>query len=115
MNHLNSVLLEGVVTGPAELETSNGAKIYRFTIKTSRFEPVDDDLTESASFIDVETYGKLATHCSVECTEGRGVRVVGRIKQEYCEDDDGKLFSFVKIVADHVEYKPAFRKAKESE
>ena len=50
--------------------------------------------------------GKLATVCAEHLTKGRGIRVVGRIKQERWEDPDGDARSKVVIVAEHVEFKP---------
>ncbi len=41
--------------------------------------------------------------------KGRGVRIVGRLKQERWTGTDGKNYAKVKIVADHVEFKPQFR------
>ena len=42
--------------------------------------------------------------------KGRGVRVVGRLKQDRCADPDGKQYSRVSIVAEHVEFKPQLMK-----
>jgi single-strand DNA-binding protein len=42
------------------------------------------------------------------------VRVVGRLKQDRWEDQEGKTRAKVHIVAEHVEFKPKF-KADESE
>ncbi len=109
MNHLNSVIVEGKVTGPVELvESTGGSKSFQFTIRSVRYE--GDEMIEIASYIDIVTYGKLADHSSVECVEGRGIRVVGRIKQVFGQEgvEDGR--SYVFIVADHIEYKPMFRK-----
>ena len=42
--------------------------------------------------------------------KGRGVRVVGRLKQDRWADQEGKNHDRVKIVAEHVEFKPVFNK-----
>ena len=41
--------------------------------------------------------------CSVAV--GKGLRIVGRIKEEWTTDDAGKTHSRVKIIAEHVEFK----------
>ena len=40
--------------------------------------------------------------------KGRGVRVVGRLKQDRWVGKDGKNYSKVKVVAEHIEFKPKF-------
>ncbi|RKX84665.1 MAG: single-stranded DNA-binding protein, partial [Spirochaetes bacterium] len=47
--------------------------------------------------------------------KGRGVRVVGRIKQDRWKDQDDKSREKFKIVAEHVEFKPLFTKNKDEE
>jgi len=42
--------------------------------------------------------------------KGRGVRVVGRLKQDRWTDADGKPHSRIFIVAEHVEFRPQFKK-----
>ena len=61
---------------------------------------------EEVSFIEATTVGKLATVCAEHLTKGRGVRVVGCIKQERWEDADGNARSKIVIVAEHVEFQP---------
>jgi single-strand DNA-binding protein len=41
--------------------------------------------------------------------KGRGVRVVGRLKQERWQDGDGKAQSKIIIVAEHIEFRPEFK------
>jgi single-strand DNA-binding protein len=62
------------------------------------------------SFFDVETWAKLAENCYNHGRKGRGVRVVGRLKQERWNGPDGKPRSKVAIVAEHVEFRPEFHR-----
>jgi single-stranded DNA-binding protein len=62
------------------------------------------------SFFDVETWSKLAEHCYNLAHKGRGVRVVGRLKQDRWNGSDGKSHSKITIVAEHVEFRPEFKK-----
>jgi single-strand DNA-binding protein len=48
--------------------------------------------------------------CGEYLKKGRGVRVVGRLKQDRWTDPDGKPRSRVEIVAEHVEFKPQIKK-----
>jgi single-strand DNA-binding protein len=52
----------------------------------------------------------LAENCYNLGRKGRGVRVVGRLKQDRWPGQDGKNHSRVMIVAEHVEFRPEFRK-----
>jgi single-strand DNA-binding protein len=47
--------------------------------------------------------------------KGRGVRVVGRLKQDRWTGNDGKQHSKIAIVAEHVEFRPEFKKEANSE
>jgi single-strand DNA-binding protein len=47
--------------------------------------------------------------------KGRGVRVVGRLKQDRWTGDDGKQRSRITIVAEHVEFRPEFKKEEDGE
>jgi single-strand DNA-binding protein len=60
----------------------------------------------------VTTWTRLAEVCGECLKKGHGVRVVGRLKQDRWTDADGKTHSRVHIVAEHVEFKPQFKKDK---
>lgn len=116
MNHLNSIILEGNVVRQAEvLEPSEGFKVCKFTLAVDRFVKKENgESTEEVSFFDVESYGKLADICKENGAKGRGVRVVGRLKQNRWKDNDGKSHSKVLIVSEHVEFKPIFHETENS-
>ena len=108
MNNLNSIILEGnLARDPAFMEPTPGFKKCIFPLGVNRFyknrknEPVDE-----VSFFDVEAYGRIAEYCNEKAKKGRGVRVVGRLKQDTWKDDSGKTSSRVYVIAEHIEYKP---------
>jgi single-strand DNA-binding protein len=51
-------------------------------------------------------WGKLADACGANGRKGRGVRVVGRLRQDRWDGADGKTHTRVVIVAEHVEFRP---------
>ena len=114
MNQLNSIILEGNVVKKAELsEPTSGFMVCRFPLAVNRkTKTPNGELHEEVSFFDVETYGQMAEKCSKYCDKGKGVRVVGRLKQSRWEDNNVK-HSKVFVVAEHVEYK--FSKSKTEE
>ena len=62
---------------------------------------------KETSFFDVEVWARLAETCSEYLRKGRGVRVVGRLKQDRWQDGEGRPRSRVKIVGEHVEFRSA--------
>ena len=70
----------------------------------------DNEVQKEVSFFDVSTWTRLAEVCGEYLKKGRGVRVVGRLKQDRWTDPDGKPHSRVEIVAEHVEFKPQLKK-----
>ena len=108
MNQLNSLILEGNLVRDAVLsEPAPGFKKCMFTMGVNRFykNRKNEDVNE-ASFFDVEAYGNMADYCSEKAKKGRGVRVVGRLKQDTWKDNAGKTASRIYVVAEHIEYKP---------
>ena len=107
MNSLNSILLEGnLVKDPVERRTPQDTLICSFTIAVNRSYKKDDDYVKEVSYFDIETWSTIAENCLKHLCKGRGVRVVGRLKQDRWIDDEEKLHSRIKIVAEHIEYKP---------
>jgi single-strand DNA-binding protein len=111
MNNLNSILIEGnLVRDPLLRSTPKGTPICTFTLASNRFFKQETGLEKEVSFFDVETWAKLAENCYSQGRKGRGVRVVGRLKQDRWNGSDGKLRSKIAIVAEHVEFRPNFKR-----
>ena len=111
MNNLNSILIEGnMVRDPELRSTPKGTSVCTFSLASNRFFKQDSGMEREVSFFQVETWAKLAEACNNLGKKGRGVRVVGRLKQDRWTGSDGKPHSRVAIVAEHVEFRPEFRK-----
>jgi single-strand DNA-binding protein len=109
MNSLNSILLEGnLVRDPEMRTTAKGTVVCTFTVASNRYykKSGEEGFEKEVSFFDVEAWAKLAESCARLGHKGRGVRIVGRLKQDRWEDAAGKARSKVYIVAEHVEYRP---------
>jgi single-strand DNA-binding protein len=105
MNHINSILIEGDMTREPQFRTApEGGPVCTFTIASNHFYKSEGGLEKEVGFFDVETWGKLAENCRVFGRAGRGVRAVGRLKQERWDGDDGRFHAKVFIVAEHVEF-----------
>ena len=115
MNNLNSILIEGnMVRDPLFRSTQKGTQVCNFTIASNRFYKLDSGFEKETGFFDIEAWGKLADVCTIQGRKGRGVRVVGRLKQDRWTGNDGKSHAKVAIVAEHVEYRSDFKKANET-
>jgi single-strand DNA-binding protein len=111
MNNLNSILIEGnLVRDPLYRSTPKGTPVCTFSLASNRFFRQDSGLEKEVSFFEVEIWAKLAEACNNLGKKGRGVRVVGRLKQDRWTGNDGKPRSRISIVAEHVEFRPEFKK-----
>ena len=111
MNNLNSVLVEGnMVRDPLYRTTPKGTPVCNFSLASNRYLKQDSGFEEEVSFFDIQAWTRLADACNNHGKKGRGVRVVGRLKQDRWTDNEGKSRSKILIVAEHVEFRPDFRK-----
>jgi single-strand DNA-binding protein len=110
VNNLNSILLEGnLVRDPLLRISGGGVSVCTFSVASNRSFKKEGVLEEEVSFFDVETWGKLAETCGTLGHKGRGLRVVGCLKQDRWLDKEGSPHSRVLIVAEHVEWRPEQR------
>jgi single-strand DNA-binding protein len=114
MNNLNSILIEGnLVRDPLLRSTAKGTPLCTFSLASNRFFKQDSGLEKEVSFFDVETWSSVAENCYNLGHKGRGVRVVGRLKQDRWIGSDGKPRSKITIIAEHVEFRPEFKRENE--
>lgn len=108
MNNLNSLIIEGNIVRQVVLsEPTEGFKVCKIPLAVNRyFKNSTGESVGEVSYFDIEAYGKMAEICEKQCSKGRGIRVVGRLKQSRWKDSDGKSQNKVIVVAEHVEFKP---------
>ncbi len=113
-NMLNSVLIDGNLTRDPEVRTtSKGTKVCNFGLASNRYYEVEEEKVQEVSFFDIESWSKLGEACANNLTKGRGVRVIGRLKQDRWQNDEGQNRSRVKIVAEHIVFKPRIKRGDE--
>lgn len=107
MNQLNQIIIEGnAVKEPTVKEPVPGFRVASFTIGANRYHKSNNgDLTEEVSYFDIECFNQMADRAVKEICKGRGIRIVGRLKQDRWKDND-EYHSRVFIIAEHIEYKP---------
>ncbi len=111
LSNLNSIILEGnLVRDPVLKAIPSGHNLCSFSVASNRFYKQNEETEKEVSYFDIETWSRLAQTCGEILKKGRGVRIVGRLKQERWLDSAGKNQNRIKIVAEHVEFKPQARK-----
>ncbi|MDA3950403.1 MAG: single-stranded DNA-binding protein [Spirochaeta sp.] len=112
MNDLNSILMEGNLTRDPVLSTTpSGTLVCNFSMGSHHLYRKDEEQRKETSFFDVEVWSRLGENCAEYLRKGRGVRVVGRLKQDRWRNGEGQPRSKIKIVAEHVEFRPMKKQA----
>jgi single-strand DNA-binding protein len=94
----------------AELKyTQKGAAVCTFVLASNRYFKQDEETQKEVAFFEVTSWARLAEVCGEYLKKGRGVRVVGRLKQDRWTSPEGQGRSKVSIVAEHVEFKPQLK------
>ncbi len=117
MNDLNYVLLSGNLTrDPKFSYMGPDAVLCTFSIAVNRSysdkkpsERTSEDWKTKTSFVSIESWGNVAESCGRHLSKGRGVRVVGRLKQTTWKED-GLPREKMTVVAEHVEFQPDRKK-----
>lgn len=100
MNFLNSILLEGIVSSSTVFDEVK--ETINFPIAVEHFHKNEDGSEELETYhFNIRVHGKVAKFCKNKCNVGRGIRIVGRLKEE-----DSKVV----VIAEHIEFKPKFDK-----
>lgn len=116
MNMLNSVILEGDITKAGNIvQFADKQNQLEVTIAVKRqYRNRAGFTVEETSEFNVIAYGPTADFLVKKGTIGQGIRVVGRLTQvKYVVD--GREQSVVKLIAEHIEYKPKKPQKKEAE
>ncbi len=93
----------------AEVHARRGRRSATSSLASNRYFKQDEETQKEVSFFEVTTWSRLAEVCGEYLKKGRGVRVVGRLKQDRWTSPEGQGRSKVSIVAEHVEFKPQLK------
>lgn len=107
MNGLNQIILEGNMVKDTEVsKLPNGSTVAEMTIAVKRtYRNANGEDADEVSFFEIKAFGNIADICEKYATKDRGIRIVGRLKQERYEAD-GRTHSKVVVLAEHIEFKP---------
>jgi single-strand DNA-binding protein len=101
MRNYAGATVEGFVTrNPSIRKTKTGKNVCNFSIAINHYSKEDSD--SKVSYIDVETWEKLAEICSGSITKGKRIMIAGALRQDRWEGKDGKSESRIKIVGNEI-------------
>ena len=108
MNNLNTVMMEGTLTrDPQREDRTPEFSMCKLAIANNRyFYGKEKKWTKDSSYFYVYVYGPVAEACLKYLRKGRGIRVVGRLKQLSWKGNDGFWRERVFIIAEHIEFQP---------
>ena len=102
---MNSVALIGRLTADPQTHAGENHESATFRLAVPR--PGSD----SADFVDIVTFDKLAATCGEYLTKGRQVAVVGRLHLNEWTSREGERRSRLQVVADAVQFLDPPKKA----
>ncbi len=109
MQNYQTVTIEGNATrDPVIKKTKTGKSICSFSVAMNHYSK--EDAEPKVSYIDVETWEKLADFCSDSITKGRRIFVAGTLRQDRWEGNDGTKRSRIKVIGKEVRFIESFKK-----
>lgn len=107
MSDLNEVIVSGRLTRDSELRyTPNGTAVTDVIVASNRIWSKDSDRQEETTFVDVTIWGKQAESLNEYLVKGRHIMVVGRLKLNKWETDDGAKRSKLTMIAEKINLTP---------
>ena len=116
MSDLNEVVISGGLTKDSELRfTPSGTAVTDVVIASNRIWSKDSDRQEETTFVDVTIWGKQAESLNDYLVKGRHLMVVGRLKLNKWETDEGDKRSKLTMVAEKINLTPGGGKNNKSQ
>ncbi len=101
MSNYAGATVEGHVThDPSMRKTKTGKEVCQFSLAINHFTKEDSD--PKVSYVDVETWNKMAEVCSKHLHKGKHIMVVGNLRQDRWEGKDGKMQSKIKVIGNEI-------------
>lgn len=104
MAAFNQVTLLGNVTRDPEVrQTPSGTQVTSWGLAVNRRWNQNGERREEVSFFDLEAFGKTAEIVGQYVTKGDLLHIVGRLKQDRWETNEGQQRSRVKVIVEGVQ------------
>ena len=103
MNNFAAATVEGFATHEPQLKkTKTGKSVCTFSIAVNHYSKAEEP--PKVSFIEVETWEKVAEMCSQSVSKGKRLMVIGSLRQDRWESEDGQTKSRIKIVGNEIRF-----------
>ena len=107
MRDLNEVVISGRLTRDSELRyTPSGTAVTDVIIASNRVWSKDSDKQEETTFVDITIWGRQAESLQEYLVKGRHIMVVGRLKLNKWETEEGDKRSKLTMVAEKINLTP---------
>ena len=107
MSDLNEVIVSGRLTRDSELRhTPNGTAVTDVIVASNRIWSKDSDRQEETTFVDVTIWGRQAESLQEYLVKGRHIMIVGRLKLNKWETEQGDKRSKLTMVAEKINLTP---------
>lgn len=104
MTDVNKVTLIGRLTKDIDVGyTQNGAAIGKFSIAVNRTRSGANGNIDEVSYFNCKIFGKLAEAMKQYLLKGKQIAIVGFLKQERWQDQEGRQQSMVSIGVEELE------------
>ena len=102
------VVIEGNLVRDPDSKVFDEAKtLATMVIATNRYyTDKEGEYKEEVSYFTITAWGNLAKTCQEYLHKGRGIRVVGRLRQERWKESNNDMRERIGIVAEHIEFMP---------
>ena len=113
MNNFAAATVEGFVTHEPQLKkTKTGKSVCTFSIAVNHYSKSEEP--PKVSFIEVETWEKVAEMCSKNVSKGKRLMGIGSLRQDRRESEDGKTKSRIKIVGNEIRFLESKKNSEEA-
>ena len=107
MSDINKIVVQGRLTRDAELRyIPSGTAVTDLSLASNRFYKQNDERKEETVFVDVTVWGKTAEVLAEYLTKGTHITVVGRLKMDRWETDEGVTRSKISVVSEEIALSP---------
>ncbi|MCA9405866.1 MAG: single-stranded DNA-binding protein [Candidatus Omnitrophica bacterium] len=102
---INSIVIGGNLTRDVVVkDIGSGRSVATFTVASNRTYIMNGEKKQEVAFIDVDVWGPMGQNCAKYLHKGSPVVVVGRIKQDTWQAQDGSKRSKLKVLASNVQF-----------
>ncbi|HON80257.1 MAG TPA: single-stranded DNA-binding protein [Spirochaetota bacterium] len=113
MHNYTAATVEGFVANePIVRETKTGKSVCTFAVAINHYS--DPDSAPKVSYLDVETWQKLAEMCSKNVKKGKRIMVMGGLRQDRWEGKDGRIQSKIILIGREIRFLDSLKTVKES-